>query len=279
VHHPAESLWENPGEMAELTEAAIRAAMVDAEVPGAPVVPVRYDAVTESTNATALAWARDGAPEWTLVAAGHQTAGRGRLGRTWESRPGEALLFSLILRPELPPEEAVLLTLLAGAAMAMACREKGVEVRCKWPNDLLLGDAKVGGILTEAAVSEGRIEHVVVGVGVNLGEAPPGLPDAAAIPDVDPGFLLSVFLAEMHGVCSYSLGVYSSSSRRMKLQGRILRLYRPLCATIGRRVRATTTNGREVVGLAVDLDDRGGLIVEAGGERVTVAFGEVRHLR
>src|SRR6266571_151982 len=100
--------------------------------------------------------AEDGAPAWTLVAAGHQTAGRGRLGRTWSSEPGGSLLFSLVLRPDMQPEDVGLLTLAAGVAMAAACKdEAALEVRCKWPNDLLLGDRKVGGILSESRVVEG----------------------------------------------------------------------------------------------------------------------------
>ena len=114
--------------------------------------PVRFDEVTGSTNATALEMAEAGAPEWTLVAAGHQTAGRGRLGRTWTDRAGAALMFSFVVRPSLEPERAGLIPLLAGAAMAAAIRDvAGVDVRCKWPNDLLVGDSKVGGILVESS--------------------------------------------------------------------------------------------------------------------------------
>ena len=106
--------------------------------------------------------AAEGAPEWTLVAADHQTAGRGRLGRTWVSEPG-ALLFSVVLRPRLPPDRATFLTLLAGTAIASACGDAGVDgVRCKWPNDLVTGDGKVGGILTESRVADGEFAFVVV---------------------------------------------------------------------------------------------------------------------
>ncbi|MFL5796755.1 MAG: biotin--[acetyl-CoA-carboxylase] ligase [Actinomycetota bacterium] len=251
--------------MAEPTEDELLGAMRAA---GVMEAPLRYDAVTESTNATALAWARDGAPEWSLVVAGHQTAGRGRLGRRWVSRPGEALLFSLVLRPDMPPEQALLLTLLAGTAMARACREAGLEVGCKWPNDLLLAEAKIGGILSEAAVSRGRIEHVVLGVGVNIGEAP-DVVGAGALQGVRPAPLLAAFLGGFRAV-------YGSGPA---FGGEVLRAYRPLCATLGRRVRATTTDGGTVEGVAVDLDDRGGLVVDTGTGRATVAFGEVRHLR
>jgi BirA family biotin operon repressor/biotin-[acetyl-CoA-carboxylase] ligase len=255
--------------MAELTESDVARALRHAEVPEAPV---RYDPVTDSTNATALAMAREGAPEWTVVAAGHQTSGRGRLGRTWVSEPGSALLFSVVLRPELPPAQAVLLTLLAGTAMAHACGDSGApEVRCKWPNDLLLGEAKVGGILAEAAVAGGRIEHVVIGLGVNLGSAP-DVEGAGALPGVGAPTLLASFFAELWGD-------YGAGSRRPGFAERIVDAYRPLCATIGRRVRATTTGGDTVEGTALDVDRAGSLVVETAEGRATVGFGEVHHLR
>src|SRR5437763_13480806 len=80
--------------------------------------PVHYDEIAESTNTIALDMAARGEPEWTVVGAGHQTGGRGRLGREWVSEPGASLLFSFLLRPRLPPDRALLLTLLAGVAMA-----------------------------------------------------------------------------------------------------------------------------------------------------------------
>ncbi len=255
--------------MTELSEAELRRVLGEAEVPPAPV---RYDAVTGSTNATALEMAQGGAPEWTVVAAGHQTAGRGRLGRTWVSSPGTALLFSVVLRPDLRPEEAVLLTLLAGASMARACDEMGVSgVRCKWPNDLLLGEAKVGGILAEAAVSGGGIEHVVLGVGVNLA-VPPDTEGAGALPRVDPAALLRSFFAGLRRA-------YGHGSGGREFARQVLREYRPLCATLGRRVRATTTDGRTVEGTAVEVDDAGALVVDTGEGPATVGFGEVQHLR
>ena len=253
--------------MGELSEASLRRALRDA---GLPDGHVRYDEATGSTNATALAWARDGAPEWALAAAGHQTAGRGRLGRTWVSRPGQALLFSFVLRPALRPERAVLLTLLAGAAMAEACAgASGREAACKWPNDLLVGEAKVGGILTEAAVAEGRIDHVVVGVGVNLGD-PPDIEGAGGLPGTDPVALVAAFLA---GFAGPYLG------DREDFAGRVLERYRPRCVTLGRRVRATTTDGRTVEGTAVEVDDAGALVVDTGHGPAAVGFGEIEHLR
>jgi BirA family biotin operon repressor/biotin-[acetyl-CoA-carboxylase] ligase len=115
--------------------------------------PVRAEEVTGSTNATAAALADDGAPEWTLVSAGHQTEGRGRLGRTWVDEPGRAFILSVVLRPTLAPARAGIMSLAAGAAMAEAIHEvAGRRATCKWPNDVLIRDGKVGGVLLESSV-------------------------------------------------------------------------------------------------------------------------------
>lgn len=231
--------------------------------------PVRFDEVTRSTQLTALALAEAGAPEWTLVAAGHQTEGRGRLGRDWVDEPGRALMFSLVLRPELPLGRGGLISLLAGWALAAACREvAGVDARCKWPNDLLVGDGKAGGILAESVLAGDRFDHVVVGVGVNLGAAP-DVPGAAALADADAAALLDAFL--------------EAFSRRYEpghpaFPGATAAAYREVCATLGTRVRATTTEGRVVEGDAVDVNDTGALIVRTEAGTETVRFGEIEHL-
>ena len=229
--------------------------------------PVRFDEVTGSTNATALELAEAGTPEWTLVAAGHQTHGRGRLGRAWVDQPGAALMFSFVLRPVLlDPERAGLIALLAGWAMAVAVREvAGVEVRCKWPNDLLLGDAKVCGILVESAVSGDRIRHMVVGLGVNLAR-PDEVLDAAGIGPVVQGDLLAAFLVRFRpGYERLPEGVVESWSA--------------MSATLGRRVEVRRLFGEPIVGTAVEVDDRGALVVQTQSERVAVTSGEVQHLR
>jgi BirA family biotin operon repressor/biotin-[acetyl-CoA-carboxylase] ligase len=233
--------------------------------------PVRWDDETASTNETALALAVEGTPEWTLAAAGHQTAGRGRHGRAWLDRPASALLFSLVLRPAWEPARVGLVSLAAGAAMAAAASEaSGVEIRCKWPNDLLAGASKVGGILGEAQVSASGIAHVVVGIGVNL-EAPEGIPDAGGIGPVSEEALLSAFLRRL----------------RALMEGppdAIVDGWRAVSQTMGRRVEATTVAGEVVRGVAVDVDRTGALLIDVkegairGRERVRVAFGEIRHL-
>ena len=240
---------------------------------GIDVEPVWFDEVA-STNAVAMERAAEGAPEWTVIAAGHQTAGRGRQGRSWADAPGRSLLVSVVLRPRVEPERAPLLSLLAATAMVGA---SGVPaVRSKWPNDVVAGDRKLGGILAEAEVRSGVVAHAVVGVGVNVAtearDFPDDLRDSATSlraegGDGDVDALLTRFLAAFR------------RAHAEAFPDRVVERYAEVCSTLGRRVRATTADGAEVEGTAVELDERGGLVLDTlDGPRV-VAFGEVHHLR
>ncbi|MGZ4114658.1 MAG: biotin--[acetyl-CoA-carboxylase] ligase [Actinomycetota bacterium] len=253
-----------------LSEDALRCALERIGVDA----PVRFEEVTGSTQQTARTMAAEGAPEWTLAAAAHQTEGRGRLGRTWEDVPG-ALLFSLVLRPELHADRGGLLTLLAGWAMATACRDLGSEVGCKWPNDLYLGDEpkerKVGGILGESELDGDDLACVVLGIGVNLGAFPTHVAGAASVAGLDEAMLLEAFLS--HFAPRYQPG-------HPAFAGAVLEGYRGVSVTLGRRVRAITGAGHlGVSGEAVDVDETGALIVRTDDGLKAVAFGEVEHLR
>jgi BirA family biotin operon repressor/biotin-[acetyl-CoA-carboxylase] ligase len=245
---------------------ALRAAGLDA--------PVRFEEVTGSTNAVALELAEAGTPEWTLVAAGHQTAGRGRLGRTWLSEPGRSLTFSFVLRPRLAPLRTGLLTLLVGASMAEAAgAQTGVELRCKWPNDLVVGERKAGGILGEAKVEGDEVRHVVLGIGVNLSDPPSEVTGATGLGLASPGEaagpLLAAFLTRFRTRYRPEDVGFGPS---------VLSVWREVSATLGRRVRATTVGGEAVEGLAVDVDEAGALLVETDDGLRAVAFGEIAHL-
>ena len=231
--------------------------------------PVRFEEVTRSTQETALRLAEDGAPEWTLVAAGHQTQGRGRLGRTWKDEPGGALLFSLVLRPSLPPELGGLLSLLAGTAMAEACDEVADQrAACKWPNDVLVSGRKAGGILAESRLAGDRFEFVALGIGVNLGAPPADLPGAGAVRAEDAD-LLAGFLRAFAGRYEPAHPAFGRT---------VVAAYRTRCATLGTAVRATTGRGDVVEGEAVDVDETGALMIRVADRIEAVRFGEVEHL-
>jgi BirA family biotin operon repressor/biotin-[acetyl-CoA-carboxylase] ligase len=184
-------------------------------------------------------------PVGSIVVADHQTAGRGRLDRRWESPPGTALLVSFVLRP------TRVLSLAAGVAAAQAC---GGGVRLKWPNDLLLRGAKVGGILVEITPAT-----AICGIGINLTWAPPG----AAKLEQDRDELLDRLRSQ--------LGRWASADSQL-----VLARWRELSDTLGRRVRVELTDtGHEVFeGIAQDVGPGGELIVDGK----PVSAGSVTHL-
>jgi BirA family biotin operon repressor/biotin-[acetyl-CoA-carboxylase] ligase len=238
-------------------------------------VPPQYLQETGSTNTEARFLADTGAPEWTIVAADHQTGGRGRMGRSWASAPGKALQFSLLLRPPLAPRDAPLAALLAAAEMAGACYDlSGVAVTSKWPNDLLAQGRKLGGILPEATVSGNLLDHLILGIGVNVSMGEGEFPEEIRVSatsltmegaSAEPAVLLQRFLSRFRDAWRPGESGFSRE---------VLRRYRDVCVTLGRRVRARTTDGVVIEGVAADLDDHGGLRI---GD-ATVGFGEVAHL-
>jgi BirA family biotin operon repressor/biotin-[acetyl-CoA-carboxylase] ligase len=254
-----------------LVTEALRAAGLDA--------PVHFLDQTESTNSDLLRLAEEGAPEWTVVAANHQVAGRGRLGRTWFSSPGSSLLVSVLLRPKLAPVDSPLVTLATGAAMALACRDAaGVQAMCKWPNDVMVGDRKLGGVLVEARVQEARLLHAVVGTGVNLAQTPEDFPEdfrgaatSAAMEggSADTAGLLTAYLAHLRRLTDTS----DPNMRR-----RVLDTYTEICDTLGRFVRAVTTSRVAVTGRAVSIGYTGELVVHTAKGEESVRFGEIAHL-
>ena len=226
---------------------------------------------TASTNDDARQLAAAGAPQWTVVATGHQTAGKGRMGRSWSDVPGASLLVTVLLRPTLPADRAPLLTLLAAVAMVEACGLPAMG--SKWPNDLVVADRKVGGILAEAAIADGLVKHVVIGTGLNV--AASGLPgDRASTSvseeggDADPEVILTRYLRAL-----------KVEYEHQGFPTRVVPRYATVCTTLGRRVRATPIGGDVVEGLARDLNERGSLLIQTDDGIHPVAFGEIVHLR
>jgi BirA family transcriptional regulator, biotin operon repressor / biotin---[acetyl-CoA-carboxylase] ligase len=259
-----------------LTQHTVEAAVAAAGFHGV----ARFAAATGSTNEDLLRAAVDGAPAWSVLVAGHQDAGRGRLGRTWVEAPGSSLLLSVLVRPAVAPADAPLLTLAAGAGMVAAVAEAArVEVGCKWPNDLRARERKLGGILAEAVVDGGRLRHVVIGIGLNVDQSEEELPEEVRA---------TATSVRIEGGRTDLAALLDASLRHLRraldadgpaFRQRTLEAYRAVCETIGRRVLATTTTGERVEGLATGVGDEGQLEVEADGRVVHVAFGEVEHLR
>lgn len=131
---------------------------------------VHYD-IIDSTNTEARRLSVAGAEEGLVVTAKEQTAGKGRRGRCWESPANENLYFSILLRPELAPEKAPMLTLLMAYSVAKALQKEQIHAEIKWPNDLVLSKKKICGILTEMNLLDGQVEDVIVGVGLNVNTA------------------------------------------------------------------------------------------------------------
>ncbi|MEO5678720.1 MAG: biotin--[acetyl-CoA-carboxylase] ligase [Acidimicrobiales bacterium] len=243
-----------------------------------PVVcswPVRWDVhyveQTGSTNADLRALARGGAPAGTVVRAGHQTAGRGRLDRTWEAPPGSSLLTSILLPVEAEPFLAVARVALATAD---ACGDlAGVDAALKWPNDLTVGDGKLAGLLAEADAGS---PTVVFGLGCNVtwpapDERPPALEGRLVA--------LSDLTATPPGSADLLAGVLRRLDTWMLAPaGRVLDDYRDRCGTLGRRVRVELADGA-FEGTAAGITPSGELIVDVGIGRRLVRTGDVIHLR
>ena len=219
----------------------------------------------DSTNRLAAALAARGEPEGLVLSADHQTAGRGRLQRTWEAAPGDGLLVSVLLRPaELPVARWYLLTAAAALAGADACdRVAGVRALVKWPNDLLVDEAKLAGILAESAGGA-----VVVGMGINVHAGPPGSAclDRVAGRRVDRAELLVAWLQALEGY--------------LRDWARIAQVYPVRCSTVGREISVELREGRFLRGRATGVDELGRLVVrERDGATTAVAVGDVTHVR
>ena len=234
-----------------------------------------YHPAIPSTNDEARRLARAGAPDGTLVITDYQTAGRGRLERRWEAPAGSSLLMSLIFRPHLAAHEVLRLTMICGLAAVDAIESQtGLQVGLKWPNDLVIGGAKLGGILTEIELEGERVGHAVVGLGLNVNLDPDQLPQ---------GLLMEATSLSQH------LGreVARQSLLRALLQAMELR-YRTLEAgrlpqaewaerlvTLGRSVSISAL-GDSMEGVAEGVNEDGALLVRrADGRLETILAGDV----
>jgi BirA family biotin operon repressor/biotin-[acetyl-CoA-carboxylase] ligase len=245
---------------------------------------VRRLASTGSTNTDLVGLARGGAPEGVVLVADHQTAGRGRLGRSWSAPPGSSLLTSVLCRPALPLRRAHLVTVAAGLAALDAVEVvAGSRPALKWPNDVVVEDGgatrKLAGLLAEAVVEGGSLVGVVVGMGMNvraLTDRPDDLRARATSVEelagrpVPVDDVLAAWLTALED--RYGVLVADGGDRHTTEHHRLA------CATLGRRV-AVQLAAETVEGDAVDVDDDGHLVVEVDGARRAFPVGDVVHLR
>ena len=239
----------------------------------------RVDVVDEAESTNAVLMRDVDAPDRTVLVAEHQTTGRGRLDRTWQSPPRAGLTFSVVLRPTAPIPTWGWLPLLAGVALYEALRDvTAVQFALKWPNDLLHApsEAKVAGILAQTSG-----EAVVVGIGLNVTTTQDELPVPTATSlllcgaaELDRTRLLSASLQRMDARAAQ----WSDVAGDAEACG-LAAAYRAACATLGRRVAVTTTTGASVVGEARGIDSDGRLLVDSGGRLEVVGAGDVEHLR
>jgi BirA family biotin operon repressor/biotin-[acetyl-CoA-carboxylase] ligase len=247
----------------------------------APWRGVEVVAATASTNADVGVRARAGEPEGLVLVAEHQTAGRGRLDRGWETPARAALTFSVLLRPSgVPDRRWPWLPLLTGLAVVEGIAAAGGPAcGLKWPNDVQHEGRKIAGILVER-LETSRGPAAVVGVGLNVSTRPDELPVATATSlavagagDIDRTSLLLSLLAALGR--RYDAWTRSAGDPALG----VLAEYRRHCVTIGQPVRVHLPSGEVIEGTAVAVDRDGALVVGSGARRVTVNAGDVVHVR
>lgn len=241
----------------------------------------------DSTNATLLAAAADGAPDRSLLVAEHQVAGRGRFDRAWSSPPRSGLTFSLLVRPSAPVATWGWLPLLAGVALSEAVppggrstggSTPGATPALKWPNDLLAphDGGKLAGILSQTSGGA-----VVIGIGLNVTTTRDELPvdtasslALAGVLDLDRTTLLAAVASAVDGWVTRWDAV-GGDAQACGLAA----AYRSRCVTIGRRVRVSLGDGGTVSGTATGVDEAGALVLDTDSGPATILAGDVEHVR
>lgn len=233
-----------------------------------------------STNAHAYQLAQEGADHGELVVAEHQTQGRGRRGREWVSPAGKNLYFSAILRPELPPQRAPELTLVAAVAVAETLSEAGVDARIKWPNDVQVQGKKIAGILTELSADAEQVHFVVLGVGVNLNVRQEELPEALA------EIATSLWDARGERVprALFAAALWTRLEEWLDLHAEqgfapVRERWKALSSTLGQEVLVRSER-RELRGIAEDIDPTGALMLRTpDGALERILAGDVEQVR
>jgi BirA family biotin operon repressor/biotin-[acetyl-CoA-carboxylase] ligase len=242
---------------------------------------IHYSQSVDSTNSRAYQLALQGAKEGEVVITESQIEGRGRLGRHWFSPPFLNLYLSLILRPQIPPHRASLITLMAAVATADAIQNySGLFPQIKWPNDVLLRGRKVAGLLNEIQSEMDRIHFVILGIGINLnidGEMfPKEIQEMATSLKREMGETIS----RKDFLCSLLVALEGWYATFLKEGGSpVLEAWRGRAKIEGKHVNISSF-GENLSGVAVDVDSDGALIIETeGGAKKRVVAGDVEYSR
>ena len=240
--------------------------------------PFHFFPTIDSTNTFAARLAHEGAPEGTTVIADSQSGGKGRLGRSWVSPPGVNLYLSVILRPPVSTAVAPQLNLLAGIAVADAITETTrLSPAIKWPNDILLDEKKVCGILAEMQTDTGGLRAVILGIGVNINAPPSAFP--AELRDKASSLLIAGGQTVDRNTFTASLLTHLEKSYVLWLQEGFSALRghweRYAGHMLGKRISVAAPEGT-VVGIVLGLDSDGALLVQGdGGARHRLLAGDV----
>lgn len=228
-----------------------------------------------STNEMAMTMAAS-AVEGTVVIAYVQTAGRGRLARSWAS-PSGGIWLSIILKPDMHPAFAPRLTMAASVAVAESLNSiYGIEAKIKWPNDILVGEKKICGILTEMQAETDRIDFAVVGIGINANVDPSAFPENWNATSISKEVGRRIRRSEFVGKILLEFEqAYGMIGRDIES---VYRRWCDLSSTLGRRVRVTS--GADTTGQVVGLDRDGSLMLKTdGGDIIRILAGDCIHLR
>ena len=235
---------------------------------------VHFAREIDSTNLWIKRLAKEGAPEGTLALAEFQSAGRGRLGRSWEVPEGTSVMMSILLRPKFEPQYAPTLTLVMGMAVAKAVKSLGFDVSIKWPNDVVVSHKKICGILTEMGVRDGKIDYAVIGVGINVNirEFPEEMADKATSLYLESGREFD--RSQIPGLVMEAFEkYYEKFAATCDLSG-LKEEYESILANYNQPVRVLAKEPYE--GVARGITDGGELLVEkTDGTIVAVSAGEV----
>ena len=235
---------------------------------------VHFARETDSTNLWIKRLAKEGASEGTLALAEFQSAGRGRLGRSWEVPEGTSVMMSILLRPKFEPQYAPTLTLVMGMAVAKAVKSLGFDVSIKWPNDVVVSHKKICGILTEMGVRDGKIDYAVIGVGINVNirEFPEEMADKATSLYLESGKEFD--RSQIPGLVMEAFEkYYEKFAATCDLSG-LKEEYESILANYDQPVRVLAKEPYE--GVARGITDGGELLVEkTDGTIVAVSAGEV----